>query len=203
MQLQLDDFVQDYTSILEKVWPRVLRGEITMERSRVERFQMICQKYGVDLTDDDGLALSNCYREAYQLGRRSLPGVVPLLDALRVQHIQIGIVSNNMLLEQQEKLAHLKLDHLIDFLVVSEEVGAAKPDPAMFEAALRFANCRASEAVMVGDSWSADIVGAHALGIRAVWLNREAKPCPDPTLAAEIRALEPLDDVLGIILQGD
>lgn len=85
-------------------------------------------------------------------------------------------------------------------LVVSEAVGVAKPDPAIFQTALQRLHCAASEVVMVGDSWPADILGATNLGVRAIWLNRHGQPCPDSTLAKEIHAFEPLDTVIAQLL---
>ncbi len=198
--LTLDAVEQDYLAFSPVVWPRVLQGIITMEDSRVERFQLIFQKYGWDLSADEGLVLSNCYREAYQTNRRAVPGVISLLESLRAQHIKVGVVTNNLQQEQEEKLAFCGLGSLIDFLVVSETVGAAKPEPLMYETALRIAGCAPDEAVMVGDSWRDDVLGARAVGIRAVWFNRTGKPIPDPALADELRAFEPLGAALRVVL---
>jgi FMN phosphatase YigB (HAD superfamily) len=49
---------------------------------------------------------------------------------------------------------------------------------------------------MVGDSWSADVQGAHAAGIRAIWLNRNGRACPDAALAQEIATLDALEAML-------
>ncbi|MEA2465898.1 MAG: hypothetical protein QOJ57_24, partial [Thermoleophilaceae bacterium] len=58
-------------------------------------------------------------------------------------------------------------------VVASAAVGADKPAPARFEAALAVAGCEASEAVHVGDSPSKDVAGAERAGIRAVLIDRE------------------------------
>ncbi len=55
---------------------------------------------------------------------------------------------------------------------------------------------------MIGDSWSVDVLGALGVGMSAIWLNRYGLPCPDPLLAAEINAFEPLDTVLELLLNG-
>ncbi len=56
--------------------------------------------------------------------------------------------------------------------VTSEGARSYKPDPGVFEFALRATNARPDRVVHVGDSFAADVVGAHEAGIRAVWLNR-------------------------------
>ena len=59
-----------------------------------------------------------------------------------------------------------------------------------------------AEAVMVGDSWSADVIGARAAGIRAVWFNPDRLPSPEPGLGvAELHALEPTAETLELLLR--
>ena len=68
-----------------------------------------------------------------------------------------------------------------DVLVDSNEVGATKPDPAIFEAGLERIGVSAEETVMVGDSLARDMRGALALGMAHVWLappeRRNLGPC--------------------------
>ncbi len=111
----------------------------------------------------------------------------------------MGVVTNNLVAEQIEKLAHLDMTHLVDALVISEEAGVRKPDPAIFRLALARCGASANEAVMLGDSWGSDVLGARAAGIRAVWLNRASLPCPGPKLCSEIRSLLPTQSVLELL----
>ena len=79
-------------------------------------------------------------------------------------------------------------------------MGVAKPAAQVFQVALSRLGGTPDQAVMIGDSWSSDILGATGLGIRAIWLNRYDRRCPDAGLATEIRSLEPVDDVVDLIL---
>ena len=88
------------------------------------------------------------------------------------------------------------LEH-VDGVVTSADVGAAKPDAAMFERALALAGVEPAEAVHVGDSVENDVEGARAVGIRAVLVARDGGPAagrggdpladgaPRPTLRAD------------------
>src|SRR5437870_1167181 len=80
-----------------------------------------------------------------------------------------GIVTNNLLEEQQDKLQYCGLASCVDVLIASEDVGVAKPDRGIFDIALDRMGVAAPDAVMVGDSWANDIAGALNAGIRAVW----------------------------------
>jgi 5'-nucleotidase len=197
-RLPIDRFERDYWTLVEELWHVVLRGEMTVEDSRVYRLRTLIKQYGDTCDEQDGQALALRYRESYQLSRQPVAGVVPLLEYLKPR-VRVGIVTNNFVAEQEDKLRYCGIDHLIDFMVTSEEVGAPKPSPVIYNAAIQLAGCDTSEIVMVGDNWNADIVGAHALGIRSVWLNRAGLPCPDAAITTEIRAFEPLADMLRAI----
>ncbi len=69
-------------------------------------------------------------------------------------------------------LAELGLGGLVDAVVTSAEVGARKPDPRIFEAALAAVRCPAARALFVGDSLGVDVAGGRAAGIRSVLLDR-------------------------------
>ena len=63
---------------------------------------------------------------------------------------------------------------------------------------------RADEVVMVGDSWAADVLGARAAGIRAIWFNPDCAPSPEPGAGVvELHALEPVDAAVAKIFAGE
>lgn len=200
-QRSLDELFADYTRLLDEVHLRVLEGSMTIDEARRERFRRFFLLHGPEI--EDLLTASEhaamLHRETYQASRQVVAGTHALLEHLHGK-VKIAVVTNNLLAEQVDKLCHLRMDHLIDELVTSEETGYIKPDPEIFRVALERLACRAEETVMLGDSWKSDVLGARSADIRAIWLNRTGIPCPDPELATEIRALEPLDEVARLIL---
>ena len=80
-------------------------------------------------------------------------------------------------------LDHLRLRECFDALAISGLVGVEKPDAAFFERALEIAQATPDETVHIGDSFYADVQGAWAAGVDAVWINaRNAPPQPCPTV---------------------
>ena len=177
----------------------MLEGTLTIEEARKERFRRLVCWCGGILAPDQVEEMVALYRAEYQKALCSVPGAVALLRYLRPR-VAVGIVTNNFAAEQRDKIASCGLEDLIDFMATSEEVRRPKPEPEIFAAALRKAECRAGEAVMVGDNWSVDVVGARAASIRAVWPKRDGLHNPDPDLAAEISSLDPPEPVLHILL---
>lgn len=200
-QRSIEELFADYTRLLDEVHLRVLEGSLSIGEARRERFHRFFLLHGPE-TEDLLNAVehaANLHRETYQASRQIVAGVVPLLEYLHSK-VKIAIVTNNLQAEQVEKLHYLKLDHLVDELVTSEETGLIKPDPGIFRVALQRLGCRAEEAVMLGDAWKSDVLGATQAGIRAIWLNRTGITCPDPELALELRSFEPLEVAICSIL---
>lgn len=193
------DFERMHARFLEELHQRVVTGELQLDDARRERFRRLFQAAGMTADDDVVARAAATYREGYQKVRQPVAGAARLL-ALVKQRARIGIVSNNLLEEQQDKLRHCGLSEYVDALVVSEEAGMSKPDPEIFNIALRRLDSRASETVMIGDSWAADVIGALEAGIRAIWFNPLGRPAPDPEAAVQqIRSLEPPEDVLAVV----
>ncbi|MGH2357115.1 MAG: HAD family hydrolase [Candidatus Limnocylindria bacterium] len=126
------------------------------------------------------------------------PDVVPMLEALqpaRGEGLLIGIVSDwgsNL----RDIFVALDLDQYLDFVLASGAVGAAKPDPAFFRIALDRAGVEPTHAVMVGDSYRADVLGARSAGLDGILLDRDGDAGPNDALV--IRSLaELLPLVLG------
>jgi putative hydrolase of the HAD superfamily len=172
---------------------------MTLEQSRLERFRRLLERSGVSPTDEQVAEITRFYHQAYLDSDQPVAGALNLLKALRQRGHKIGVVTNNIAAEQVKKIRACGMEELIDELVVSEEAGACKPDPAIFRVALERLDCRPEEAVMIGDAWATDIAGARAAGIRAIWFNPRGLPSPDPTQTREIRALEPVEALLEVI----
>ncbi|GIW04389.1 MAG: hydrolase [Thermomicrobiales bacterium] len=145
--------------------------------------------------------VSTWYRTNRFYGLKLFDDALDTIHAIRqaLPHRRIGIVTNGPADVQRDKIALLNLTPAVDFVLISEEIGIAKPDPAIFAEALRRANVTPDEAIMVGDSPEFDIAGASAAGIRAIWVNRAGRPWqPGLSPAAyEVHALSALRHLLG------
>ena len=208
-----DEFERQHASILEEFHVEVLSGRLGIDEARRERFRRLFSEFGFpagraaqapDGAEDELCsAAANQYRSGYVAARRAVEGAASLLQAVR-RRAAVAIVSNNLRQEQADKLEYCQLASYVDALIVSEEAGVSKPDPAIFARALNALGVAATDAVMVGDSWTADVLGARAAGIRPVWFNPLRLQAPDPTLGvAEIHALIPADEAMNVIFGAD
>ncbi|HZP43286.1 MAG TPA: HAD-IA family hydrolase [Candidatus Binatia bacterium] len=128
---------------------------------------------------------------------RVFPDVAPALAALRARGLRLAIVSNfdTRLLRLVDGLG---LARLVDDVVPSTQAGAAKPDPAIFRAALARLGARPAAALHVGDHAAVDVAGARAAGMHAALLARGAEAgTPGVPRLASLAELPALVDALG------
>ena len=121
------------------------------------------------------------------------PEVPPTLERWRAQGLRL-VVASNWDVSLHEVLDRTRLRPLVDDVVTSAEVGAAKPDGRLFAAALEAAGAQPHEAIHAGDSLDEDIAGARDAGIEAVWVRRARHAGTDaPPGVTTIASLDELD----------
>src|SRR4051794_7488862 len=171
---------------------RAIRDEITYYRAHLHEGRDPGSLYDLRLRCADAMALDGVPREAAfdallaSLRFFAYPDSAPALIALRERGLRLVVVSN-WDWSLHERLAETGLTPLLDGAVASAEVGAAKPDPAIFGRALEIAGTR--DAWHVGDSPEADVEGARAAGLHPVLISRDA---PAPGAIRSLAELIPL-----------
>ena len=120
-------------------------------------------------------------------------------NLLRILHgkYKLGIISNFAIPECVDKLLKTHgLDKLFDAIVVSGAVNKRKPSPEVFERTLKALGVSASETVFVGDTLDADIEGAKAVGMKAVYIERRIEKVEQVHPDQTIKSLSELPMVL-------
>ncbi|MFD5318498.1 HAD family hydrolase [Streptomyces sp. NPDC127098] len=109
------------------------------------------------------------------------------------------IVTNGRTAQQEAKIRNTGLDRLVHGWVVSEAIGHKKPAPEILQAAATLAGLPLTDAWLVGDSPHADIAGAHALGLRSVWVSRPDAPWPYGSYGPTHRAADAASAIAHVI----
>lgn len=131
--------------------------------------------------------LAVTWLRAFFAALEPFPGVQPLLDELLAAGVTLGLVSNGERYFQVAKLRRLGLKTFFpdDHLFFSGDGGGAKPDPTIFQRALRALRVEPAAGVFVGDSPRTDLTGGPAVGLKVVWLNRYGLTAP-PEVAEQV-----------------
>ncbi|HYK92653.1 MAG TPA: HAD family hydrolase [Thermoplasmata archaeon] len=196
----VSDLAELYQRHLTAAHDSIVRGRVSADASRRERFRLIFEACGAPPTARLLERAIATYRSEYRTSRRLVPGADGVLRALHRSCV-IGVLSNNRKDEQAEKISEFGLAPHVDFVLTSEELPWAKPDPRVFRAAVERAGTEPVRATMVGDSWSSDVEGALRAGLAAVWLNRFGETAAPDRSVTELRSFRPVDAAVRRILR--
>ncbi|MGD8440795.1 MAG: YjjG family noncanonical pyrimidine nucleotidase [Holophagae bacterium] len=157
-----------YTRINAAVWREYERGEISQEALKAERFRRLFTAIGVTA---DAEVFSERYLRILSCQARLLDGAELVVRQLE-RRARLLLLTNGIAEVQRPRVAAAPIRDCFADVVISGEVGAAKPDPAIFDHALERAGQPAREAVlMVGDNLVSDIAGGAGAGLDTCWYN--------------------------------
>ncbi|MBS0604972.1 MAG: YjjG family noncanonical pyrimidine nucleotidase [Verrucomicrobia bacterium] len=160
-------FLRDYHRINQALWKQVEEGTISSSILGSLRFQQLAELYHIPFSSD----VPKYYEGQLIVNSHWIDGAKELLDALKKHKIQLGFVSNGFAHIQHAKSKSLRLSDYSDVLIISEEVGWAKPDPKIFHHTLDRLNTTSNGTLMFGDSLTSDGEGARRMGMSFCWYN--------------------------------
>jgi putative hydrolase of the HAD superfamily/5'-nucleotidase len=188
-----DDYVH-YQKTNKQLWVDYQNGVISADYLQVTRFNEWSAKLNVPAKE-----LNDAFLDAMAQICEPLPGAIELLNKLK-PHARLGIITNGFARLQTVRLEHTGLKDMFEWLVISELVGIAKPNKAIFEHTFELmGNPNKSQILMVGDTASSDILGGNNVGIDTCWLQHPGEQLPEGiTPTYTITKLEQLQAILGI-----
>ena len=142
---------------------------ITEEEYREKRLEMIRKGRNGDLSAIEYFALTKT--PWHSEDEVPYPDAVPTLRELKRRGYKLGVIANQNY-GTEMRLKNWNLLRFFEVIAASAELGMAKPDPAIFEWALKKADCSPQNAVMVGDRMDNDMEPANRLGMHSVRLKR-------------------------------
>lgn len=154
--------------------------------------QTLLQAAGVDVSQETAARVFAEFWK-FSMDFALFDDCLPTLKKLKGRGLILGMLSN--IARDTTKLCQkLGLTPYLDFAITSREVGADKPNPPIFLAALERARVKANEAMYVGDQYELDVVGARGVGIHPVLIDRhdiwsEVTDCPRIHSLTQVEAL--------------
>ncbi len=162
-----------YQALNKPLWVEYQNGAISALHLQRQRFADWAKR--LDVTPD---TLNQGFLAAMAELCQPLDGAVDLMNALK-GHVKMGVITNGFTALQQARLTRTGFLRYFDLLVISEQVGVAKPHPAIFDYALAQMGWPARERVMmVGDNPDSDILGGINAGFATCWLNVDGRLQP-------------------------
>ncbi len=185
-----------YRRINSEIWLQFEQGKISQARLRMRRFELLFEAIRAE---SDPLEFGAAYIQNLAQGAYLIDGAERVVKSF-VGRVGLVLITNGLKDVQRSRLARSTIGDCFSDIVISEEIGAAKPDARIFQVAFeRMDNPKKEDVLIVGDSLTSDIKGGNVFGIDTCWFNPNRLTCDqDVEIQYEIRHLDELWDILGI-----
>jgi len=193
---ELDLYRQVFKRINGDLWRLFEDGGISQDALKVTRFAKLVDETGLS---GDPQAMSAMYLANLALNSDLLPGAEELLKALDGNY-QMAMITNGLKSVQRPRFGRAAITAHFAAIIISEEVGVAKPDPRIFDAAFEaMGQPRREEVLIIGDSLTSDIAGGINYGIDTCWYNPNQRAKPgDMAIRYEVQTLFQLAELLSV-----
>ncbi len=177
----LHDVITRYSEINDAQWKRMERGELTRDEVKLQRFAILFRELGVPADPEWARA---DYEHRLSMGHWFMTGAEEMLQAL-VGRYRLFIMSNGTTAVQEGRIKSAGIAPLFEDIFLSEELGYVKPQRAFFDAAFaRIKDFDPKRAIILGDSYTSDILGGIQAGIKTCLYDPHRRPkppeiCPD------------------------
>ncbi|ACE60786.1 pyrimidine 5'-nucleotidase [Actinobacillus pleuropneumoniae] len=155
-----------FQAVNKPLWVAYQNNEITAQDIQTRRFAKLSAQTGID-----ALQLNQELMAEMALVSKPLDGVMAMLEQLYGK-VKMGIITNGFTELQQKRLANTHTEKFFEIVVVSEQIGAAKPDRQVFDYAFTLMEQEdKTKVLMVGDTLASDVLGGNNAGIDTCWFN--------------------------------
>jgi YjjG family noncanonical pyrimidine nucleotidase len=168
-------FIDAYRRHNHDVWREFERGETDQATLRVERFRRLSAE--LNLAEMPLDKISSFYLETLAHQSQLLPGALDLVRKLAIK-FPLALITNGIASVQNKRFAASPISTYFRSIVISEEVGIAKPDPRIFAPALQKIGVEVADVLYIGDSVTSDMAAARNAGMDFCWVNPKGIPVP-------------------------
>ncbi len=183
-----------YHEVNKACWQAFENGTLDAADLKARRFELFCEKFDYGFNADK---MGKNYLHYLGSTDFMVPGALNLLDRTHSQR-KLVLVTNGIKEVQRRRISNTGIEKYFDAIVISDEIGVAKPNTGFFDYAFNEVGSPPKEKVlMVGDSLSSDIRGGNNYGLTTCWYNPkniDANPEILPTI--EIKVLDKIFDII-------
>ncbi len=169
-QISFDEFHREYYTINERLWEQIRDGEIDKEYLRKHRFYDTFLFFGID-----DMELAQRFESGFLdeiLNYNDLvPGAFEVLEYLHDKGYQLHILSNGFQEVTARKCELSGIKNYFKTITSADEIDVRKPQPEIYEYALKKAAAEAQNSMMIGDDWVADVEGGKAFGLKVIYFD--------------------------------
>lgn len=194
VEYQKNSHLSSYREINKLIWDEFEKALITVEQLKIERFRKFFKQFELTIEPE---VFSRIYLDCLAETAFLIDGADEILADFN-QHYKLVLITNGLAKVQHSRLKRSLLKQYFQDIIISEEVGVAKPKVEIFEHTFeRINHSDKKTALIVGDSLSSDIQGGFNFGIDTCWYNpTKKKNISNVKPTYEIHDLRELKEIL-------
>lgn len=177
IELALADFHLHYSAINTAYWKLYREEKVTQQQLRYGRLKDTFDLLNYVISDDLIHQISIDYIAVLPDNNYLFDGTIAILDYLKPKY-KLHIITNGFEEVQNHKLKNSGIQPYFQTITNSENAGAKKPNPIIFDCALQVANAKKAQSIMIGDCLEADVQGALSYGMDAIFFNPLQQEAP-------------------------
>ena len=170
LDISLDVFLEVYEPLNLSYWKRYRDDKIDKMELRYGRLRDTFKEIGFSADETLIHNLSTDYIEHLSSFTHLFDGTLDLLQYLQPKY-QLHIITNGFQEAQTKKMNASAITSYFKTITNADIAGVKKPNPIIFDHALKIANAQSKESIMIGDNYEADILGALNVGYDAIFFN--------------------------------
>lgn len=165
-----DLFIENYIPINQACWKLYQKDQISHDQLRYDRLKLSFDALDYTISDVEIHQMAVDYIELLPENNFLFEGAIEILEYLH-QKYTLHIITNGFAAVQDKKVRNSNLEIYFKTVTNSEMAGVKKPNPIIFEHALKVASTQKAHSVMIGDCLDADVNGALNAGLTAIFFN--------------------------------
>jgi putative hydrolase of the HAD superfamily len=184
IQADLNTFLSVYEPINFQYWKWYREERVTKKQLRYGRLKKTFDVLKMNVTETLIDQLSEDYIRYLPDHNYLFEGTMEILAYLKEKYT-LHIITNGFHEVQNQKLNNAKIAPYFQTVTSSEAVGVKKPNPKIFHHALEKAGTISAHSVMIGDTYEADILGAHGVDMRSICFNYHKATMPEEQIVID------------------
>ncbi|MCK5851667.1 YjjG family noncanonical pyrimidine nucleotidase [bacterium] len=190
------EFIDAYKIINSSLWRDFEKGLISPAKIRVERFDQLFDQFKIKT---DTTVFGDVYLDFFAEAGFLIDGAEDIVNIISSQ-TTTAIITNGLSIVQRSRFSKAPIMSQFKDVIISEEVGCAKPNPKIFEITFEKLNHKNKNTTMIiGDSLTSDIQGGINFGITTCWFNPKKLPNNSGLIPDfEIQTLDELIELVGL-----
>lgn len=173
------DSLENFRAVNTSLWKKLELGQASKEYILENRFKLFFENSGTSLASHNYNEMNDIFLEHLSKSYHLMDGAHDICKKIKHKY-PLGVITNGDAKTQKQRLAGSKLEQYFNFVVISDEVGFTKPDKRIFDAALQKHShtIKPEQSIIIGDNFTADILGGKNAGFKTCWFNPQNLPSP-------------------------